>query len=226
MAQRRVGGALGPHRRQPLRHRAVGALQHGQVGAALAVGVGVGVEAALGGDAGAAEFGHDLRLAEARGGGLQALGLGELLAELAEGPALDQAHGGQRLVAPHHLAEQLARRGAAGELVAARADAPGIARPAKPLIQQPGRLVDTGVHPGLGDVAWRGAQFDRQLHRVGAQVHGPVQPQPRHAGGGEREAGAQHQGGGQAGQPSAGEGRHRKAVTGRQTGRMRRPFGA
>ena len=52
------------------------------------------------------------------------------------GPAFDQAQLFQRLVALHHLGQQLARCDAGLDLVAAGADAPRLPRPAEPLVQQ------------------------------------------------------------------------------------------
>ena len=73
------------------------------------------------------------------------------------------AHRLQRLVALHHLVEQLARRGAAARSVAAGADPARVARPAEPFVQQPRRRLHAGVDPGLGDVARRRAGLDRHL---------------------------------------------------------------
>ena len=53
---------------------------------------------------------------------LERLGARELGADLAKGPALVEAHRGERLVAAHHLVEQADRRRAGADLVAAGAD--------------------------------------------------------------------------------------------------------
>ena len=137
VAQRAVGRALLPGCGQALAHCAVRAAQHREVGAALAVGIGVGVEAPFGGLAGGAEQGHHFGVARAGGGRLQRLGLRQLGAELAEGPAFDEAHHGQGFIAPHHLVQQAGRRDAAPDFVAAGADAARLAGPAERFVQQP-----------------------------------------------------------------------------------------
>ena len=152
-AQRRVGRALGPGRLQLALHGEVGTLEHHQVARAFAEGVGVGVEAALGGHTGCADCRHEVGLTQRRGGLLQVRCLGQLGSKLPEGPALDQAHGRHDLVATHHLVEQGSRGDARADRIAARADLARPARPAKPLIQQERIGPHTGLHPGIGDFA-------------------------------------------------------------------------
>ena len=157
-AQRRVGGTRLPRRVEPALHGAVRAAQHGQVGTAFAEGVGVGKEAPFGRDARRAEGGHELLVGQAGRGGLEGIRPGQFGAELAEGPAVDQPHDGLGFIAAHHLVEEEHRRGPALDLVAARADLAGLSRPAEPLVQPERWHLHPGPHPGLRDVARRGAK--------------------------------------------------------------------
>ena len=165
------GARSRPRLLEPALHRAVGALQHREVGRALAVGVGVGIEAGPSGETpgGAPSASMTSASLSVAGGRLQRLGLGELGAHLAEGPAFGEADDGQRLVAAHHLLEQADRRRARPDLVAAGADLARLSRPAEPFVEQQRLGLDAGPDPGLGDLARRRAELDRQLDRIGGQ---------------------------------------------------------
>ena len=110
---------------------------------------------------------------------MAAVGARQLGAELAQRPAVDQPHDGERLVAAHHPGEELPRRRAALDLVAAGADLPRLARPAEPFVEEQRPRPHAGRHPGVGDAARRGAEVDRQLDRLGAQLERAVQPRQR-----------------------------------------------
>ena len=123
---------------QALLHRPVRAPQHGQVADAAAVGVGVGEEAAFG--AGRRARPAPPSAAARPAGASSCLSCGAASSAARTWRKVQpstEAHELERLVALHHLGQQLARRGAGVDLVAAGADAARLARPAEPFVEQP-----------------------------------------------------------------------------------------
>jgi len=177
--------ALAPGLGQSLVHRAQGAPQDGQVAAALAVGVGVGEEAALGVLTGAAQRLHDRVIGE-RGALLaQVAFLGQRGAELAEGPALDQTDRALGLVAARELVQQTPRGDAGFQLVAAGLDLARTTRESKPGVQPHRRDIHACRPHGLRDVTRQGAGFDGEIDHGRRQRHRPMQPPQRAARDGE-----------------------------------------
>ena len=82
------------------------------------------------------------------------------------------------LAALHQRFEQAARCRSGVDLVAAGADAPVLAGRAKPRIQPPCVSLHAGIDPGLGNLARRGARFDRQLDAGLGQGQRAIQPLP------------------------------------------------
>ena len=107
--------------------RAVRTAQHGEVGAALAVRVGVRKKPAFGWRAAIAQGRHQLLVTHRGCDGLERFGAGQLGAHLTHRPALVETHEGRAFVAADHHFEQLHRRDGTFDLVAAGADALGLA---------------------------------------------------------------------------------------------------
>ena len=161
----------------------MGALEHRQVADAAAVRVRVGEEAALRRLAGRAQRRHDLGVGHAGGRLLERRRGRDRGAQLAEVPALDQAELLQHLVAADHLVQQLARRDAGMDLVAAGADLARLPRVAEPRVEEPRIGLHAGPDPGLRDLLRRRAGFDRELQAVLLQRQRRLQPPPDGAAG-------------------------------------------
>ena len=155
-----------------------GTAQHGNVRAAFCIGIGIGEEAAFGGNACTFELRHQRFIAQASAILLKKFFTGQRCTHLPPVPAFHQRQRAQAFLATCQLLQQLIRGQTRAQLVITGLDGAVFARKAKPCVQQARIGLHTGLDHALRHTTRGGAGLYLQLQIGLRQLQRLIQPPP------------------------------------------------